>query len=38
MDAPRGFTLTAPAQRQQKRLAIRSDPPAKLGPWHTPNF
>jgi len=38
MEAPRSFTLTTPAPRERKRLAIRTDPPAKLGPWHTPSF
>ncbi len=38
MESPRGFTLTTPAPRERKRLAIRTDPPAKLGPWHTPSF
>ena len=38
MDVPRGFALTTSAPRARKRLAIRSDPPAQLGPRHTPSF
>ena len=38
MAAPSGSTLTTPAPRERKRLAIRTDPRAKLGPWHTRTF
>jgi hypothetical protein len=37
MDVPRGFVLTEPASRERKRL-VRTDPPGRSGPRHTPNF
>lgn len=38
MDVPFGFTLTTPAPRQRKRLPVRKDTPATLGPRHKPSF
>ena len=38
MEAPRGYTLTPAAPREPKRLAVRTEPPAPLGPRHTPSF
>jgi hypothetical protein len=38
MDVPRGFVPTAAAPRDRKRWTGRVDPPARLGPRHTPSF
>lgn len=38
MEAPRGYILTTAAPRQRKRIAVRTEPPVKLGPRHTPSF